>query len=234
MVDVTDATFEQLVLARSMEVPVVIDLWAEWCGPCKTLGPILESVIAETNGQVEFAKVDVDANPRVAGAFKVQSIPAVFAMHQQQIVDQFLGAQPEQTVREFVARLLPTQEESEVERLYALGDEGSLRDALELEPTNENVVVALAELLVTDGRTDEGLALLHVIPENAEVRRIQALARTGAISPDSLDIEAELLGLLDSVKTDDDSRQRYVDLLALMGDDPRTGDFRRKLTARLF
>ncbi|HPB44412.1 MAG TPA: tetratricopeptide repeat protein [Microthrixaceae bacterium] len=234
MVEVTDATFSDLVLARSMQVPVVVDLWASWCQPCKTLGPILEAVIAETDGAVEFAKVDVDANPQVANAFQVKSIPAVFAMDQQQIVDSFLGAQSEAFVREFVAKLVPTAEQNEVERLYSLGDEASLRAALELEPTNERVVVALAELLVIGGRGEEAEALLAAIPEDAEVRRIRAQIRTGQIDAAGIDVELELAQLLDRVKTDDAARQRYIDLLELLGDDERVGDFRRKLTARLY
>jgi len=80
VLDVTDATFATAVLERSKSVPVVVDLWAEWCGPCKTLGPLLEKVIEETGGAVELAKVDVDTNPEIAQAFQVQSIPAVFAL----------------------------------------------------------------------------------------------------------------------------------------------------------
>jgi putative thioredoxin len=235
MVDVTDATFEQEVMARSMQVPVVIDLWATWCQPCVALGPIIERAVAATNGQVVLAKVDVDANPQVGAAFRVQSIPAVFAMHQQKIVDQFLGAQPEAFVTEFVNKLLPTKEETEVERLLSLGDEASLRAALELEPTNEVVTCALAELLVVAGETDQAQALLAKIPETAEVRRVLAMARTGLSDASALDVEGELTSLLDRVKDDDDARQRYVDLLAVLGpDDPRTADYRRKLTTRLF
>ena len=235
MVDVTDATFEQEVMARSMQVPVVIDLWATWCQPCVALGPIIERAVAATNGQVVLAKVDVDANPQVGAAFRVQSIPAVFAMHQQKIVDQFLGAQPEAFVTEFVNKLLPTKEETEVERLLSLGDEASLRAALELEPGNEVVTCALAELLVVAGETDEAQALLAKIPETAEVRRVLAMARTGLSDASALDVEGELSSLLDRVKDDDDARQRYVDLLAVLGpDDPRTADYRRKLTTRLF
>ena len=160
--------------------------------------------------------------------------PAVFAMDQQQIVDSFLGAQSEAFVREFVAKLVPTAEQNEVERLYSLGDEASLRAALELEPTNERVVVALAELLVIGGRGEEAEALLAAIPEDAEVRRIRAQIRTGQIDAAGIDVELELAQLLDRVKTDDAARQRYIDLLELLGDDERVGDFRRKLTARLY
>ena len=136
MVDVTDATFQTAVIERSMTVPVVVDLWAEWCGPCKQLGPIIEKVVAATDGQVELAKVDVDANPNIAQAFRVQSIPAVFAISEGRPVDQFIGALPEAEIAAFVAKLLPTKEQTEVERLVEAGDEASLRAALELEPDN--------------------------------------------------------------------------------------------------
>jgi len=100
--DVTDQTFEAEVLARSATVPVVVDLWAPWCGPCKTLGPILEKVIGDTGGRVELVKVNVDENPRVAAQFQVQSIPAVFALRDSKVVDGFIGALPEDQVQAFV------------------------------------------------------------------------------------------------------------------------------------
>jgi putative thioredoxin len=232
MADVTDSTFQTQVVERSHTVPVVVDLWAEWCGPCRTLGPILESVIAETGGKVELAKVDVDANPGVANAFQVQSIPAVYAMKDGKVVDGFLGAQPEWQVREFVQRLYPSETDNEVERLLAQGDEASLRAALELEPAEEKVVVALAELLVRDGRTEEGLELLERIPESHATRRVAALARTGG-DADVEDLGARLEGLLDRVKGDDDARQEFVDLLELLDED-QAAAWRRKLSARLF
>src|SRR5688500_8870793 len=125
--DVTDTTFEQLVLDRSDQVPVVVDLWAPWCGPCKTLGPILEKVIGETDGKVELTKVNVDENPRVGATFRVQSIPAVFAIDKRQIVDHFVGALPEAAVREFVDRLAPAA--SPADKLAALGTEDAFRAA---------------------------------------------------------------------------------------------------------
>ncbi|MEZ5243969.1 MAG: tetratricopeptide repeat protein [Acidimicrobiales bacterium] len=232
MADVTDATFEAQVVERSKTVPVVIDLWAEWCGPCKQLGPILEKVIAATNGQVELAKVDVDANPAVSQAFKVQSIPAVYAMKDGQIVDGFMGAQGEAQVQEFVDRLLATGPGSEIEQLVEAGDEASLVKALEIQADHPGAVVALAELLVAQGEPETGLKLLERIPESPETRRITALARTGGAGDD---VEATLAELLASVKDDDEARQKYVDLLEVLGAaDPRTAEWRRKLSAALF
>ena len=231
MTDVTDATFQTAVLDRSQEVPVVVDLWAEWCGPCRTLGPIIERVVAETGGAVELAKVDVDHNPGVSGAFAVQSIPAVYAISGGQVVDSFIGALPESAVREFVARLVPT--ESEADRLAAKGDEASLRQALELQHDHPAAVLGLAELLAGRGEGDAALDLLTRVPESAESRRIAALARLGDEAP--ADVEARLDGLLDRVKEDEDARREFVDLLEMLGpDDPRTPAYRRALASRLY
>ena len=232
-IDVTEETFETEVLEKSNEVPVVVDLWAEWCGPCKTLGPLLEKVIDATDGKVILAKVDVDANPGLSQAFKVQSIPAVYAMYEGKVVDGFMGAYPESAVQEFVDKLLPTQEQNAVAELLEAGDEGSLRIALGMEPANEDLIVALGELLVAESRGDEALELLARIPESDRTRKVAAAARVGD-APDD-DHDATLTALLDKVKHDDDARQQFVDILELMGpEDPRTGDYRRKLTLRLF
>ncbi len=229
----TDATFQTEVIERSATVPVVVDLWAEWCGPCKTLGPIIEKVIAETGGRVELAKVDVDANPNIAQAFRVQSIPAVFAIVDGRPVDQFIGALPEAEIRDFVAKLVPAEELSEIEQLIEVGTEEALRQALELESDNPAATVALAELLAESGHGEDALALLARIPESPDTRRVSALARTGPA--DRVDIEVELLSLLDQVKADDDARQKFVDLLELIPDeDPAKAEWRRKLTAQLF
>ena len=218
MVDVTDETFEREVLERSVEVPVVVDLWADWCGPCRSLGPILERVVGETDGKVALAKIDVDANPRAAATFQVRSIPAVYAVKDRRVVDSFIGALPEPAVRQFVAGLAPP--ETEADRLAALGDEASLRQALELGPNHPTAVVALAELLVGQDQGEEALALL---------------ARVGEPPSADGDVEARLEGLLDRVKHDDDARRQYVDLLEVLGpDDPRTAHYRKALTARLF
>ena len=234
MADVTDATFATAVVERSHTVAVVVDLWAPWCGPCKTLGPILEQAVAATDGAVELAKVNVDDNPQTAQAFQVQGIPAVYAMRDGKVVDGFIGAQGEAAVAEFVQRLLPTEQESEVEALVAAGDEASLRRALELDADHEGAVVGLAELLVAQDRGEEALELLERIPETAEVRRIAALARTGGGAGNG-DVEARLDDLLGRVKADPAARQEFVDLLEIMGaDDPRTSVYRRRLTTQLY
>jgi len=240
MVDVTEETFEAEIVARSHEVPVVVDLWADWCGPCKTLTPILEKVIDETAGQVVLAKVDVDANPQLSQSFNVQGIPAVFAIKDGKIAGQFTGAQPEHVVREFVASLLPSSDEQLVADLMDAGDEVALQQALVAMPGHPAATVALAELYVAEGRTDEALATLAKIPESADTRRVAALARTGtsadAASDGPLaDVEATLDALLPQVKTDDDARQQFLDLLELMGPaDPRAATYRKALSRQLF
>lgn len=236
-IDVTDSTFETEVLDRSERETVVIDLWAPWCGPCKTLGPILERVVDDTEG-VTLAKVNVDENPRISEAFRVQSIPSVFAIRDRAVVDGFMGALPEDRVREFTQRLV--SQPSEADLLAERGDEESLRQALEIEPDHEKAVIALAALLVDSSRPEEALALLGRIPENAETRRLAAQARLAespdaAILADSDATERRLDELSDRAKDDDAARQEFLDLLETMDDaDERKNRYRKALTSRLF
>ncbi len=239
MADVTDATFQAQVVDRSRTVPVVVDLWAAWCEPCRQLTPLLEKAVAETSGAVELAKVDIEKNPGVAQAFRVQSIPAVYAMVEGQVADGFLGAQGEAAVREFVQRLLPTLETTEIERLVAVGDEASLRAALEMESDHADAVTALAALLIDDGRAAEAAELLQRVPETPETRRLAARARverSGEVPEGGASgVEAELAQLLVNVKGDEDARRRFVDLLEVLGpDDPRTAAWRMRLSTALF
>lgn len=233
--DVSDDTFVTAVMDRSDEVPVVVDLWAPWCGPCRSLGPIIEASVAETNGRVELVKVNVDKNPRISATFSVQSIPAVYALHKRKVVDHFVGALGRAAVDEFVARLVPVA--TKTDELLAIGDEPALREVLESEPANTTAVTALATLLIDSDRSDEALRLLQRIPEDASVRAIAARARTGLtdVSTEASAIEDELQFLLTQVKDDDVARQRFVDLLEVMGpENPKTAEFRKALTARLY
>jgi putative thioredoxin len=232
--EVTDSNFEKEVLERSENTPVIVDLWAPWCGPCKSLGPILEKVIEDTNEKVVLAKVNIDENPGVAGAFKVQSIPAVFAIQNKDVVSSFIGAQGEEAVREFVQQLLPSEEMTEVEKLLSDGDETSLRKALEIEADNPIAITSLAQILVTRNETgdkEEAVKLLEKIPETPETRRVLAMARLEDVG----DVDAELSELIEKVKVDEGSRDRFIDLLELLGpDDPRTSEWRQRLTSALF
>jgi putative thioredoxin len=235
VIDVTDATFEHDVLDRSVDVPVVIDLWAPWCGPCRTLGPILEKVIEATDGAVELVKVNVDENPRVSTAFQVQSIPAVFAVRDRKIVDQFIGALPEKQVAEFIAGLAPAP--SEADELVAAGDEASLRQALELQSDHPGAVVALARLMVAAGTPADALELLGRIPETPESRMVAAEARLAVqqveVPPDGVDVLLD--ALLPRVKDDTEARQEFLDLLETLGpDDQRVTRYRKALSAQLF
>ena len=236
VIDVTDDTFEAEVLNRSDDVPVVVDLWAPWCGPCLTLGPIIEKVVDATEGKVILAKINVDENPRASATFQVQSIPAVYAVRGRKVVDGFVGAQGEAAVSAFVDGLMPTAEELEIAQLLEKGDEESLRTVLERDNDHEAAIVALAELLVAKGEGEDALAVLARIPETPETRRVAALARVGdEVAAGTDDVAAKLDVLLTKVKGDDEARQEFVDLLEVLGpDDERTAEYRRKLTSALY
>ena len=233
-IDVTDATFQADVLNKSDDVPVVVDLWAPWCGPCRTLGPIIEKVVDETGGKVVLVKINVDENPQASAAFKVQSIPAVYALRDHKVVDGFVGAQPEAAVREFVAKLAPTK--TPVDLLAEIGDEASLRQALELEPGHVVAVEKLAELLIERGDNEEALTLLARVPETEPILRLGAQARLNIknLAVGGIDIEQRLNELLDTVKEDEAARQEYRDLLEVMVDREDAIKYRRALASRLF
>lgn len=180
--DATTATFEQEVLAASRQAPVIVDFWAAWCGPCRTLGPVLERLARESEGRFSLVKVDVDSNPELARRFQVQGIPAVKAFVGGAQADEFTGALPEAEVRRWLAGFLPGPGADEAQRGIALLTAGeldagraALLHALELEPRQADALIALARLAHAEGRGDEATTLLDRVPATEQERRSKEL-----------------------------------------------------------
>jgi putative thioredoxin len=155
--DVDEHEFEQRVLERSKEVPVVVDFWADWCGPCKQLTPVLERAAEARAGKVELAKVDVEQNKQLQAAFRIQGIPSVKAFRNGRVAAEFTGALPPAEVERFFDALVP----SEADELARSGDEGGLRRALELDPSHPTARRELGKMLLQQGHADEATELLQ-------------------------------------------------------------------------
>ena len=199
---------------------MVVDFWAEWCGPCRQLGPVLEQAVAARAGKVELAKLDVDANQLLARTYKIQGIPAVKAFRDGDVAAEFVGAQPPAAVDRFLDALLP----SEANGLVARGDEDSLRRALELEPTRADAAVPLARMLLERGAQDEALAILARIPGSFAADGLAArIELERADLPESLNLRDAFTAL------DAGDQQQALDLLiaALPSADGSRNDIRR-------
>lgn len=246
VLDVTEATFAQEVVERSRSLPVVVDFWASWCGPCRSLTPLLEDAANAREGKVVLAKVDTDANPALSQSHQVQGIPAVKAFQDGRITQEFVGAQPRKGVEAFFDKLVP----SEADGLVAAGDETSLQRAVELEPGRADAAVPLARILHGRGEDDAALALLADVPGSFAAEGLQA--RIKLEGDPQLDLSEafraldageqtraldELIAALPSAEGDarDLVRKVVVGVLDELGTaSEQARDYRRRLAAALY
>jgi putative thioredoxin len=216
--DATDADFQTAVIDRSHQVPVVVDLWADWCGPCKVLGPVLEAAVQARGGDVVLAKVDTEANPGVAQAFRVQSIPAVFGIRDGQVVAQFVGAQPQAQVERFLDDLAPSEADRAVQRARVLTGEAretELRRALELEPGHREAAIGLAETIVD---RDPATALELVTPHRPDPAAEAVATRADLVGDGATDADLAALRAAADERGDDASLLELGRALAASGE----------------
>jgi putative thioredoxin len=239
---VTDADFDERVLRRSEEVPVLVDFWADWCQPCHMLAPVIERAVADHDGKVELAKLDVDANQATAARYGVRGLPTVKAFRDGLVASEFTGAQPPPVVTRFVGDLVP----SEAEELVGSGDEASLRRALDIEPGNARARRELGRLLLERGETEEAVELLEGAPGDFVASGLAARARladdadvTPAFEAWDEGDHARALELLQAALADPDRRDLVrrvmVAIFTDLGPDhPLSREHRRRLSAALY